>query len=70
MCCRRYPLNAEAPYGTAQVVRSGEPEVVSVVADEILDAEVVLTIVNGEVVYDRDDAARRTATDAEPEAGA
>jgi predicted amidohydrolase YtcJ len=44
-------------------------DIMTVPGDEILDAEVVLTIVNGEVVYDRDDRGSRAATDSEPEAG-
>jgi PAS domain S-box-containing protein len=33
---RRYPVDPEAPYGTGHVLRSGEPELVPLVPDEVL----------------------------------
>jgi PAS domain S-box-containing protein len=35
---RRYPLDPEAPFGSAQVIRSGEPELMTEIADELLEA--------------------------------
>ncbi|HEX2205225.1 MAG TPA: PAS domain S-box protein [Longimicrobium sp.] len=35
---RRYPIDPDAPYGTANVLRTGEPEVVFEIPDGLLDA--------------------------------
>jgi predicted amidohydrolase YtcJ len=43
-------------------------DIMTVPTDEILEAQVVFTIVHGRVVYDREREERRTATDAPPEA--
>jgi PAS domain S-box-containing protein len=34
----RYPLDPDAPYGSAKVIRTGEPELVSEITDELLHA--------------------------------
>jgi PAS domain S-box-containing protein len=35
---RRWPIDPDAPYGTGHVLRTGEPELVPVIPEEVLDA--------------------------------